>query len=182
MPNNIITSGNYSVNILLLKLFSHNLNYYTQDQAIHLSHIFIYNLIIESLLKQYFKNGVLIPSIQFELIVKKMTAFVKINYIGDSSLLEHDILDFSLLKTLNYTLYLLGYKQILYSPVVLGVTKSVLASSGFFASISFQEIIKYLTKLSIEHSTEWLADLKSKIITTDLIKTGSGWNRHFIKI
>lgn len=182
MPNNIITSGNYSVNILLLKLFSNNLNYYVQDKAIKLSHIFIFNLIVESLLKQYFKNGIIIPSIQFELIAKKMTSFVKINYVGDSSLLENDIFDFSKLKTLNYTLYTLGYRQILYNPIVLGITKSVLACSGFFASISFQEIIKYLIKLSMEHSIEWLTDLKSKIITTDLIKTGSGWHRHFIKI
>lgn len=182
LPNNIITSGNYSVNFLILKLFSHNLNYYKQDHAIKLSHIFIFNLIVESLLKQYFKNGVIIPSIQFELVVKKMTAFIKINYVGDSSLLENDIFEFSKLKTLNYTLYILGYRQLLYSPIVLGITKSVLASSGFFASISFQEILKYLIKLSIEHSTEWLTDLKSKIITTDLIKTGSGWHRHFIKI
>lgn len=182
MPNNIITSGNYSINILLLKLFSHNLNYYTQNKAIKLSHIFIYNLIVESLLKQYFKNGINIPSIQFELIVKKMTSFVKINYKGDSSLLENDIFDFSKLKILNYTLNILGYKQMLYSPIILGITKSVLACSGFFASISFQEIIKFLIKLSIEYSTDWLTDLKSNIITTDLIKTGSGWHRHFIKI
>lgn len=154
MPNNIITSGNYSINILLLKLFSHNLNFYTQDQAIKLSHIFIYNLIVESLLKQYFKNGINIPSIQFELIVKKMTSFVKINYKGDSSLLENDIFDFSKLKILNYTLNILGYKQMLYSPIILGITKSVLACSGFFASISFQEIIKFLIKLSIEYSTD----------------------------
>lgn len=181
-PNNIIIPGNYSINILLLKLFSHNLNFYMQDQAIKLSHIFIFNLIVESLLKQYFKNGINIPSIQFELIAKKMTSFVKINYSGDSALLENDIFDFNKLKILNYILYTLGYKQILYSPVVLGITKSVLACSGFFASISFQEIIKFLKKLSIEHSIDWLSDLKSNIITTNLIKTGSGWHRHFIKI
>ena len=111
-----------------------------------------------------------------------MTSFVKINYVGDSSLLENDIFEFSKLKILNNIYVILGYKQILYSPIILGITKSVLACSGFFASISFQEIIKYLIKLSIEHSTDWLTDLKSNIITTDLIKTGSGWHRHFIKI
>lgn len=111
-----------------------------------------------------------------------MTSFVRINYIGDSSLIENDIFSFSALKTLNYTLCILGYRQLLYSPIVLGISKSILAASGFLASISFQEIIRYLIKLSMEHSTEWLTDLKSKIITTDLIKTGSGWHRHFIKI
>lgn len=154
LPNNIITAGNYSINFLLLKLFSHNLNYYLQDKAIQISHIFIFNIIIESLLKQYFKNGIIIPSIQFELIAKKMTSFVKINYIGDSSFIENDIFSFSKLKLLNYILYNLKYKQIIYSPIILGVTKSILADSGFFSSISFQEIIKYLIKLSIEHSTE----------------------------
>lgn len=182
LPNNIITAGNYSINILLLKLFSHNLNYYTQDQSINLSHIFIFNIIVESLLKQYFKNGIIIPSVQFELIAKKMTSFVKINYVGDSTLLENDIFYFSKLKILNYALNLLGYKQLLYYPIVLGISKSVLAGSGFLASISFQEIIRYLIKLSIEDSTEWLTDLKSKIITTDLIETGSGWHRHFSKL
>ncbi|XP_026189604.1 DNA-directed RNA polymerase subunit beta''-like [Cyclospora cayetanensis] len=182
LPNNIITSGNYSINILLLKLFSYNLNFYKQDHSITMSHIFIFNLIIESLLKQYFKNGINIPSIQFELIAKKMTSFVKINYIGDSSLLENDIFEYTKLKILNYTLFTLGYKQILYIPIILGITKSILACSGFFLSISFQEIIKYLIKLSIEVSTDWLSDLKSNIITTDIIKTGSGWQRHFIKI
>lgn len=154
LPNNIITAGNYSVNVLLLKVFSHNLSYYIQDQSINLSQIFIFNLIVESLLKQYFKNGIVIPSIQFELIARKMTSFVKINYIGDSTLLENDIFDFNKLKILNYSLNLLGYKQLLYYPIVLGVTKSVLAGSGFLASISFQNIIRYLIKLSMENSTE----------------------------
>ena len=142
----------------------------------------MYNLIIESLLKQYFKNGIIIPSIQFELIAKKMTSFVKINYVGDSSLVENDIFAFSRLRALNYSLSILGYKEILYTPIILGITKSVLASSGFFASISFQEIIKYIINLSMGGSIDWLTDLKAKIITTDLVQIGSGWHRHFIKI
>ena len=182
LPNNIITAGSYSMNILLLKIYSHNLSYYIQDQATNLSQIFIFNLIVESLLKQYFKNGIVMPSIQFELIARKMTSFVKVNYIGDSAISENDIFDFNKLKILNYSLRLLGYEELLYYPVVLGITKSVLAGSGLLASISFQEIIKYLIKLSMEDSTEWLTDLKSKIITTDLIGTGSGWHRHFSKI
>jgi len=182
LPQNIITCGNYSINILLLRLFSHNLEYYNQDQAIKISHLFAFNLIVESLLKQYLKNGVIIPSIQFELLVKKMTSFVRINHIGSSSLIENDIFDFSILESLNYSFYTFGYTQLLYTPIVLGISKSILCSSGFLASISFQDIIKNLMSLTVENSVDWLTDLKSKIITTDLIKTGSGWYRHFIKI
>lgn len=182
LPNNILTSGQYSVNNLILKIFSHNLSYYSQEQAIKISFLYIFNLIVESLVKQYFKNGIIIPSIQFELLVKKMTSFVKINYIGDSSFTENDILEFSILESLNYIYIKLGYLQLLFFPIVLGVSKNILASAGLLASISFQEILKYLMKVSIETTTDWLTDFKSKIITTDLIRTGSGWYRHFIKL
>ena len=149
LPQYNIISTNFSINIILSKLYSIFLDFYTQEYSTYLSHLYVYNLIVESLTKQYYKNNILIPSIQFEIIAKKMTSFVSINYIGDSSLNEKDIFDFNLINILNTTYNLLGYSQLFYTPIVLGISKSILASSGFLVSISFQEILKNIINLSI---------------------------------
>ena len=154
LPQYNIISNNVSINIISSKIYSIFLDFYSQEHSAYLSHLYVYNLIVESLTKQYYKNNILIPSIQFEIIAKKMTSFVSINFIGDSSLNEKDIINFNLIHILNTTYNVLGYSQIFYTPIVLGISKSILASSGFLVSISFQEILKNIINLSVYSSVD----------------------------
>nr|QEM01615.1 plastid-encoded DNA-directed RNA polymerase beta''B [Nephromyces sp. ex Molgula occidentalis] len=147
--------------------------------ATKISFIFIQFLIVESLYKQYLSNNINVPIIHFEWIIKKMTSCVKIDYTGESSFNISDIISFNLIHLINLAYTQQGYKEILYKPLVLGVSKSILAYSGFLTAASFQETIKILLKSSLENQIDWLVDLKTKVILSDLINTGAGWYRFF---
>ncbi|PFH30581.1 hypothetical protein BESB_086330 (apicoplast) [Besnoitia besnoiti] len=177
--NIILTNGIYSPNIFILKLFSNYLEYYSQYKAAKLAYLYTYYIIVESLIKQYYYNGVILPSLYFELLAKKMTNFVKIISSGEIMLTEDNIISFNFITTLNYVYSFFGYPQIIYKPIILGISKSILASSGFLATISFQETFKSLIKFTFKNTINWLTDLKSKIIATDLNIIGTGWYRYF---
>lgn len=177
--NVILSTGLYSPNIFISKIFSNYLEYYSLHKAAKLAFIYTYSLIVESLVKQYYFNGIVLPSIYFELIAKKMTNFVKIVFSNETILSEDNIISFNFIVNLNYVYSLFGYPQIIYKPVVLGISKSILAYSGFLASLSFQETFKLLLKFSFKNTIDWMTDLKSRIIGTNIILVGSGWYRHF---
>jgi DNA-directed RNA polymerase subunit beta' len=93
-----------------------------------------------------------------------------------------DIVPFTIIASLSSAITMYGYINCSYKPIILGITKSTLACSGLLATISFQETTKMLNNAAIKSSTDWLTDLKSKIIATDLLPTGTGWYRYFQKI
>ncbi|PHJ25387.1 dna-directed rna polymerase subunit beta, partial (apicoplast) [Cystoisospora suis] len=177
--NIILTTGLYSPNIFISKIFLNYLEYYSQYKATKLAFIYTYHIIVESLIKQYYFNGIILPSVYFELLAKKMTNFIKIIYSYEIILSKENIIPFNFIVNLNYTYTLFGYPQIIYKPIILGISKSILASSGFLASLSFQETFKLLIKFSFKNMIDWMTDLKSKIIGTDIILVGTGWYRHF---
>ncbi|KFG27580.1 putative DNA-directed RNA polymerase subunit beta, partial (apicoplast) [Toxoplasma gondii GAB2-2007-GAL-DOM2] len=75
-------------------------------------------------------------------------------------LTEENIISFNFVTTLNYVYSFFGYKQIIYKPIILGISKSILASSGFLATISFQETFRSLIKFTFKNTVNWLTDLK----------------------
>ena len=145
-----------------------------QYEAAKQSLFFAMNLIIESLLNQYLIQGISLPSIHFELMAKKMTSCVKILTPGDLNLTIGNILPLTLIETLNLAAKFSGFRMCTYTPIILGITKSTIATSGLLSSISFQETLKLLGNAALHQSTDWLTDLKSKIIATDLIPSGTG--------
>ncbi|KAF8819416.1 putative Rna polymerase C1 [Cardiosporidium cionae] len=128
----------------------------------------------ESLCKQYINNGIRLPTIHFELIAKKMTSCVKLTSIGDTAFKYNDILPFNLIHTVNMALAYHGYTISYYKPHLLGISRSVLAYSGFLSASSFQETIKTLINSALESKVDWITDLKTRIMFADLITSGSG--------
>lgn len=182
-PNNIALGTTCSISAVLDSLYLTKLNYYNQHISYVSTNLFIYNALIESLLTQYLKQGIIIPSIHFELIAKKMTSFAKINHPSESVFVSGDILEATKIFVINNIFKYLGYEEILYSPIIVGITKSSLCYAGGLTSISFRDLFNNIIKLGLKGITiDWLTDIKSNLITSNLIKTGSGWYRHFIKI
>ncbi|KAF8819411.1 putative Rna polymerase C1 [Cardiosporidium cionae] len=127
------------------------------------------NLILESLFKQYITHGINLPSIHFELIIKKMTSCVKILSIGDTAFKYNEIIPFNLIHMVNMALTFHGYTISYYKPQILGISKAILASSA-----SFQETLKTLINSALDSKVDWITDLKTRIMFADLITAGSG--------
>nr|QEM01702.1 plastid-encoded DNA-directed RNA polymerase beta''B [Nephromyces sp. ex Molgula occidentalis] len=173
---------NYSPHLILQYKYDNTLSYGTQFFASKSCFIFIQHLLLESLVKQYFIHGIIIPIIHFELIIKKMTACVKIIALGDTAFKYNDILPFNLIHMVNMALLYHGYTLSSYKPHLLGISKSILASSGFLTASSFQETLKTLIHSALETKVDWITDLKTRIMFADLITSGSGWYRFFNKL
>ena len=178
----VLSTGKYTPSMIINHIYKAKKTTQPQYSAVKQSLFFAVNLIIESLLNQYLLQGISLPSIHFELMAKKMTSCVKIDSPGDLTLTVGNILPLSLIETLNLASKFNGFRMCAYTPIILGITKSTIATSGFLSSISFQETLKLLGKAALHQSTDWLSDLKSKIIATDLIPSGTGWLRYFNKL
>lgn len=178
----VLSTGKYAPSNIINHMVTSKKTTQGQYSAVKQSLFFAMNLIIDSLLNQYLFQGISLPSIHFELMAKKMTSCVKIVSPGDLTITVGNILPLTLIETLNLASKFNGFRMCTYTPIILGITKSTIATSGFLSSISFQETLKLLGKAALYQSTDWLTDLKSKIIATDLIPSGTGWLRYFNKI
>lgn len=128
------------------------------------------------------KYGIIIPSFYFELLALKLTAFVKINYPANNTFYVNEIIESSKAHIIQKTMKILNYQQIIYTPIIVGITKSVSVHANALSSLSFQALFKYLTKIGLENTIDWLTDIKSNILTSHILKSGSGWYRHYIKV
>ncbi|CDR17299.1 DNA-directed RNA polymerase subunit beta'', putative [Plasmodium chabaudi chabaudi] len=182
--SSILYSG-YSLNTDFY-LINNNLTYYFKYllsniniyQSIKSSYIYVYNILLESIVKQYSYQNIYLPAIYFELIIKKMLSCIKIISNNFNLFKYNDIIPLYLINIINYSLNLNKYKIYKYEPIILGVTKSILANSGFLTNISFQNTFKILSLNILTNKIDWLLDIKSKIIMTDLLPVGNGWYRY----
>nr|AZL34673.1 RNA polymerase C - subunit C2B [Hepatozoon canis] len=175
----IITTGHCDTKLLAFHYNNSMLYTVSIYRSSKNTQIYIYNIILESLLKQYKYQGIILPSFLFEIVLKRMVSYVKVYYSGDSSLYLNDILSLTLVNLLNKGLLTHGFTPILYSPVVLGISRISISQSGVLSSLSFQNTLKSLSNLILDNKVDWLLDLKSRIIVSDLINTGTGWYKHY---
>ena len=64
------------------------------------------------------------------------------------------------------------------SRIILGITKSALATESFLSAASFQETTKVLTEAAIKGKIDNLIGLKENVILGKLIPAGTGMKRY----
>ena len=75
-----------------------------------------------------------------------------------------------------------GKKEVLYEPVLLGITKASLQTNSFISAASFQETTRVLTDAAIKGKVDKLTGLKENVIVGRLVPAGTGsiknkWNK-----
>jgi len=122
----------------------------------------------------YRLQGVAIADKHIECIVRQMMRKVKISDPGDSDFLPDEEISKVRLRAENERLISLGKTPAHYIPMLLGITKSSLATDSFISAASFQETTKILTRAAIEGSVDPLNGLKENVIMGRLIPSGTG--------
>ncbi len=122
----------------------------------------------------YRLQGVSIADKHIECIVRQMMRKVKVKDPGDSELLPGEEISKSRLRAINKALEAQGKNPVQEDPMLLGITKSSLATDSFISAASFQETTKILTRASIEGSVDPLCGLKENVIMGRLIPCGTG--------
>ncbi len=122
----------------------------------------------------YKLQGVYINDKHIETIARQMLQKVLIKDPGDSNLIAGEQIQKRDLININKILENDGKKQIIYEPVLLGITKASLQTNSFISAASFQETTKVLTDAATLGKVDTLNGLKENVIVGRLIPAGTG--------
>ena len=139
--------------------------------------------IIAEIQKVYRRQGVDINDKHIEIIIRQMMRKVRVVDPGSYEIFADSIIDKS--ELLDYEKRYEDDKAagkdvtpITVSPVLLGITKSALATESFLSAASFQETTKVLTEAAIKGKEDQLIGLKENVIIGKLIPAGTGLERY----
>ncbi|SCX14131.1 DNA-directed RNA polymerase subunit beta' [Lachnospiraceae bacterium YSD2013] len=126
----------------------------------------------------YRLQGVDINDKHIEVIVRQMLKKVRIENNGDAEFLPGSMIDFLDFEDMNEQLIAEGKAPAEGTRVILGITKSALATNSFLSAASFQETTKVLTEAAIKGKVDPLIGLKENVILGKLIPAGTGMKRY----
>ena len=143
----------------------------TINQAVRQSFYKIQQIIIDGVHRVYRSQGVSITDKHLEVIVKQMTSKIRILEGGQTGFFPGEIADLQFIEFVN-TLVL---RQIVYEPIVLGITKASLEVDSFLSAASFQQTTKVLSRSAFYRKSDFLRGLKENIILGNLMPAGTGY-------
>ena len=138
----------------------------------------VQDYILREVQRVYRLQGVDINDKHVEVIVRQMLKKVRIETPGDSEYLPGmtaDTLEFN--ETCEKLLEA-GQEPPTATQILLGITKSSLATNSFLSAASFQETTKVLTEAAINGKVDPLIGLMENVIIGKLIPAGTGMKRY----
>lgn len=147
-------------------------------------------LLLHSIQSIYQSQGVTIGNNHIELIVRQLTAKIKITSSGTTPFIPGEIHSFSYMAEIykafkeakknnenknNLNSVDLGYHPPIFEPIFLSTTNSSLTKKGFLAAAGFQETKRVLTTAAIEGKADWFQGLKECVIIGRLIPAGTAF-------
>ena len=136
--------------------------------------------LISEVQKVYRLQGVEVNDKHIEVIVRQMLRKVRVEDAGSTNLIGGALEDRIEVETRNEEILELiangetGLREATYSQVLLGITKSSLATNSFMSAASFQETTRVLTDAAIKGKVDTLQGLKENVIIGKLLPAGTG--------
>ena len=153
---------------------------YPQDILAVKGRIATQNYLISEVQKVYRLQGVEINDKHIEVIVRQMMRKVRIDDAGSSEFIMGSVVNRRDVMIENEKIQEridageTDLKLVQASQILLGITKSSLATDSFLSAASFQETTRVLTEAAIEGKVDPLAGLKENVIIGKLIPAGTG--------
>ncbi len=134
--------------------------------------------IVNEVQEVYRLQGVKINDKHIETIVRQMLRKVEIKSPGDTRYLAGEQLEYGRIAEENAALIAEGKQPALFERLLLGITKSSLATESFISAASFQETTRVLTDAAVTGKVDELRGLKENVIVGRLIPAGTGLAYH----
>ena len=153
---------------------------YPQDILAVKGRIATQNYLISEVQKVYRLQGVEINDKHIEVIVRQMMRKVRIDDAGSSEFIMGSVVNCRDVMIENEKIQEridageTDLKLVQASQILLGITKSSLATDSFLSAASFQETTRVLTEAAIKGKVDPLAGLKENVIIGKLIPAGTG--------
>jgi DNA-directed RNA polymerase subunit beta' len=130
--------------------------------------------LIQEVQRVYRLQGIDINDKHIEVIVRQMIRKVKVEEPGASNLLIGSVIDKAEFYDACKKAQEVGGDMPQCSRVLLGITKTALATDSFLSAASFQETTRVLTDAAIKGKKDPLVGLKENVIIGKLIPAGTG--------
>jgi len=131
--------------------------------------------LVNEVRRVYRATGVYIHEKHFEIIVREMLRHVQVEGPGDTRLLPGDILDRFQYADLNAHVLAEGGEPATARTLLLGLTRTALASESWLTAASFQEATRVLTDAILKGKVDHLQTLKQHVMIGRLIPAGTGF-------
>ncbi|BEI31754.1 beta'' subunit of RNA polymerase (chloroplast) [Bryopsis sp. KO-2023] len=145
---------------------------YHYPKAVKKSLLKLQQIIVNEIQFVYTMQGIFISDKHIEIIIRQMTAKVRVLDGGATGLLRGELVDLLWIEKINQRLQ---FKTIKYEPIILGITKTCLETNSFISAASFQETTRILTKAAIQNKMDFICGLKENVILGHLIPAGTGF-------
>jgi DNA-directed RNA polymerase subunit beta' len=134
--------------------------------------------IVDEVQDVYRLQGVRINDKHIESIIRQMLRKVEIRSAGDTGLIKGEQAEYARVLELNEKMREEGKVEATYERILLGITKSSLATESFISAASFQETTRVLTEAAVSGKRDTLVGLKENVIVGRLIPAGTGFAYH----
>jgi DNA-directed RNA polymerase subunit beta' len=162
---------NESMPSLLIALYRHYRRRLSQKKAVRQSFYKIQQILVDGVQRVYRSQGVSIADKHLEIIVRQMTAKVRIIDGGQTGFFPGELLDCEFVEQVNRLIL----KKISYEPVLLGITRASLEAESFLAAASFQQTSRVLSRSALYKKKDFLKGLKENVILGNLMPAGTGY-------
>ena len=125
--------------------------------------------VVNNIQRIYCGQGIHISDKHIEIIVRQMTSNVLILEPGQTGLLYGEIVALQWISRINTISH-----QVIYEPVLIGMTKTCLETSSFLSAASFQETTRILGRAALQNQIDFIRGLKQNVILGNLIPIGTG--------
>ncbi|MBQ8588484.1 MAG: DNA-directed RNA polymerase subunit beta', partial [Clostridia bacterium] len=130
--------------------------------------------LIQEVQRVYRLQGIDINDKHIEVIVRQMIRKVRVTEPGETDLLIGSLVDRAEFEEVRRKAESEGKAQPQFEDVLLGITKTALATDSFLSAASFQETTRVLTDAAIKGKKDPLIGLKENVIIGKLIPAGTG--------
>ena len=121
----------------------------------------------------YESQGIGIHDKHFEVIVRKMCDYVRIDSIGDTSLVAGDVISRGGYEMANEAIFAQGGEPATATNLILGTIRAALHTDSWLSAASFQDTTSVLTDAAVQGKIDHLVGMKENVIIGRLIPTST---------
>lgn len=137
----------------------------------------VQSYIIKEIQYVYSSQGQPLNDKHVEVIIKQMFSKMLVEEAGDTLFSPGEIVEKADLDEVNLKMKAEKKQGAIGETVLLGITKSSLATQSFLSAASFQETTRVLIDAAVTGKVDHLKGLKENVIIGKLIPAGTGYNR-----
>ncbi len=129
------------------------------------------NYLISEIQSIYESQGISIHDKHFEVILRKMCDYVRIDSVGDTSLVAGDVISRGAYEMANEAVIAEGGEPATATNLILGAIRAALHTDSWLSAASFQDTTSVLTDAAVQGKVDHLVGMKENVIIGRLVPT-----------